>query len=406
MTADGMLAGVRVLDFAGPTLEYAGRMFADLGADVILVEPLGGVPARAQHPLVPTSDGAIVSSHFAYMAAGKQSVAVDITTERGRSILEQLVAVSDVALLPSEVDDQRAFGLEPARMQALNDRLVAISVTGFGNSGPRRHWRSSDLVGWATSGALFNFGEPDRAPLAPGGGLGYAACSLNGAMAAMVALRARRRSGKGQIADISVQEAVMSVTMEAGPLLTLEDRPQKRTGPLRAGPHGIFPTKDGSVEIVAVLPMQWANMATWISEELGIEEATSDALQSPMARFELRELIEVWVCELASRYTKQEFFLEAQRRHIPCGPINTATDLLTDPQLEAVGAWQDVEHPDTTTLRVPRSPVRFDGVPTTVGAVPGIGEHTAEVLRTVLGVSDADVAELAATGVIGIPTAP
>jgi crotonobetainyl-CoA:carnitine CoA-transferase CaiB-like acyl-CoA transferase len=146
-------------------------------------------------------------------------------------------------------------------------------------------------------------------------------------------------------------------------------------------------------------------MAQWISDELGVEEATSEAFRAPSARFDFRELIETWVLDLASGYTKQEFFLEAQRRRVPCGPINNAADLLVDPQLEAVDAWVEVAHPQVTQVRLPRGPVRFDGVATSVGAVPAIGEHTDDVLRNLLSLADREIAALLADGVVRSTTA-
>jgi benzylsuccinate CoA-transferase BbsE subunit len=401
MSASAILAELRVLDLAGPALAYGGRMFADLGADVVLVEPLAGAAARDHPPLVHRPDGTVVSAHFAFMAAGKRSLALNLDTEAGYELLARLVACCDVAFVPDDVDEQRARRLEPERLRTINERLVVAAVGAFGSTGPRRRWRGSDLVGWATSGAMYGMGNPGRPPVAPGGGLAQTAGSLNAAVGTLLALRARTRSGAGQVVDVSQQEAVMSVAMEAGPLYALEGAQPTRVGPRRLGAHGMFPVKDGNVEVVAFLPTQWDAMAQWISDELGIEEATADAFRAPGARFEFREVIEAWVDELASRYTKQEFFLEAQRRRVPCGPINNAADVLADEQLAAVDAWVDVAHPDTETVRLPRAPVRFDGAMTTVGAVPAIGQHTIEVLRDVLGLADAEIDRLVAAGVVG-----
>jgi formyl-CoA transferase len=291
--------------------------------------------------------------------------------------------------------------MDAATLRALNERLVVTTVTAFGTSGPRRHWRGSDLIGWATSGSTIGFGDADRPPIAPGGGLGHAASALNAAVGTLLALRAERRSGRGQAVDISLQEAVLSVGMEAGPLMTLEGRTQQRTGRLRMGAHGLFRVQDGSVEVVAVLPTQWDAMAQWLHEELGIEEATFEVFRGQaMARVASNELIETWVLELMSRYTKQAFFEEAQRRGIPCGPVNSAADLLDDPHLEAIGAWVDVEHPEVGTMRSPRGPVRFDGVPTPVGSVPAPGQHNDEILGKELGLKADRLAELRAQGVV------
>jgi benzylsuccinate CoA-transferase BbsE subunit len=400
--APGLLAGTRVVDSAGEGLTYAGRMFADLGADVILVEPTSGTDARRIPPLVTVRDGVSVSAHFAFMAAGKRSLAVDATVTAGREVLDRLVRASDIVLVPGDLDEQRDRGLDPATLRALSDRLIVTSVTAFGSSGPRRHWRGSDMVGWATSGAMYGIGDPDRPPLAPGGGLADAAGALNAAMGSMLALRARRRNGgAGQVVDISQQEAVLSVSMEAGPLLTMEGQGQVRVGRRRIAAHGVFPVQDGMVEIVAFLPTQWDAMAEWIHDELGVDEVMMDEFRGGSAsRFLYSDLIEGWVLELCSRYTKQAFFHEAQRRRVPCGSINSAADLLADPHLDAVGAWVDVAHPDVDSVRLPRAPVRIDSVAAPVGAVPAVGEHTDAVLRDVVGSTDDEIAALRADGTI------
>jgi crotonobetainyl-CoA:carnitine CoA-transferase CaiB-like acyl-CoA transferase len=190
--------------------------------------------------------------------------------------------------------------------------------------------------------------------------------------------------------------------MEAGPIFTLEGAVQQRTGALRRGAWGLFPVRDGMVEIVPALPAQWDAVAAWIEEELGVEEARSDVFRgSSLDRVPYHELIETWTLDLCSRYTKQEFFVEAQRRRIPCGPVNNAADVLEDPQLDAVGAWVEVEHPDTGSVRLPRGPVRFDGEPTTVGPIPGLGADTDAILRDVLGRDETEISALRASGAVG-----
>jgi crotonobetainyl-CoA:carnitine CoA-transferase CaiB-like acyl-CoA transferase len=255
-------------------------------------------------------------------------------------------------------------------------------VTAFGLTGPRRGWRGGDLIAWAASGAARSTGNSDRPPIAPGGGLAFAAGALNAVVGIVLALRARGRTGKGQLVDISLQEAAMSVSMEAGLLHTLEGKQQRR-GLRRNAAHGLFAVQDGYVEVVAYLPRQWDVMAEWIEEELGIAEARLDTFRgATMNRLPFMELIDTWVASLAARYTKQEFFIEAQRRRIPCGAVNSASDLLADAHLRAVGAFA----PDGSVGL--REPVKFDGIPVWAGAAPELGEHNAQVFRDELGVDD------------------
>ena len=395
------LSAIRVLDLAGEPLARAGRILADMGADVVLVEPPGGSPVRRVPPLVPTSSGEEISPYFAFTAAGKRSLTLDVRTPAGYDLFSRLAAGADVVLVSDDADRLREQRLDYRSLQSLNDRIVYTSLTPFGATGPRRHWRGSDLVAWASSGALTSIGDPDRRPVAPGGTLAYAAGSLNAVAGTVLALLARRRTGHGQMVDISMQEAVLSVTMESSPLFTIEDGSQARVGRRRATASGLFATKDGLVEIDPYMPGQWDALAEWISEELGIEEATMDTFRgSKSVRTPFAELIDPWVEELAGRYGKQDFILEAQRRGIPCGPVNEPADLLEDPHLAAVDAWVQTSYPGLGPIRQPRAPLRVGSEPVGAGNIPSPGEHNDEIYRGELGLTDADLTMIRQNGCI------
>jgi crotonobetainyl-CoA:carnitine CoA-transferase CaiB-like acyl-CoA transferase len=396
-----LLGGVRVLDLAGVRGAQAGRILADLGADVVMIEPPDGGEPRRAAPLVRTAAGVDVSPHFVYMSAGKRSVTLDIAPPQGYALFSDLVRIADVVIVTESSDSLRARRLDFGSLSALNERLIYASLTPFGASGPRRRWQGSDLVAWAASGGLGVLGDPDRRPLAPGGALAYAAGSLNLAAGTVLALAARRRSGKGQMVDVSLQEAVLSVTMESGPFFPLEGAVQTRLGARRGPAQGQFPTRDGFVELLPFMPGQWDALAEWITEELEIREATMDTFKgSVMVRVPYADLIEAWVSQLTSRYTKQAFFVEAQRRGIPCGPVNDPSDLLSDPQLEAVDGWVHGEIPGVGPARWPRPPLRFSGESMDTGRVPGLGEHNRSVYGGELGLTDDRLDELRAAGVI------
>ncbi len=184
-----------------------------------------------------------------------------------------------------------------------------------------RRWLGDDLIGWAMSGVLPSIGDPDLAPLAPPGGLADRTASLNAAVGTMIALRVKRRTGRGQVVDISMQEAVMSVGMEMSPVYVLDTGArQERTGKRRpTPPMGHYPTKDGAVTIIAFTGCQWDALASWISEKTGITEVTLDLFGgTPAERAPYIEAIDAWIEDLTMRFTKQEFSEEAQRRGIPC----------------------------------------------------------------------------------------
>ena len=291
------------------------------------------------------------------------------------------------------VGAMETLGLGYDQLHVHQPELIYTSVTPFGLTGPRRRWRGSDLIGWASSGALPSIGDPDRAPIAPGGGLAYMTGALNAAMGAMLALMARRNGGGGQLVDISLQEAVLSVTMEAGPLVVLEggfDLP--RTGKRRStGPIGHYATKDGAVSIVAYMPEHWRTLAEWIREETGVEEVTSEEFAgTPIARIYYSELIDLWIEGLTTRYRKQEFFEEAQRRGITVAPVNSALDLGDDAQLLATAGWTECDVAGVGALRTPTPPLHIDGQAATVRPAPGLGEHNHDVFVGELGLTDDD----------------
>ncbi len=166
MTGTALLEGVRVVDVSTEAAAYTGRMFADFGADVVLVEPPSGSSARRVAPNVRpgatdtrVEAGDTVSAHFAFMAAGKRSVTIDLTTLPGQQVFRRLVDASDVLVTDAAAGEMEALGLGYEALLARHPGLVYTSVTPFGLTGPRRHWRGSDLVGWAASGALPAIGD-------------------------------------------------------------------------------------------------------------------------------------------------------------------------------------------------------------------------------------------------------
>jgi len=399
-----LLQGLRVVDLAGERLAFAGRILADLGAEVVLVEPPGGGLARRVPPLVRAPAGGLVSPHFLATAAGKRSVTADVTRPEGADLVQRLLATADVVLVTDDDETLAGRGFDPPTLQAAHEWLVITSLTPFGRSGPRRRWRGSDLVAWASSGGLGAIGDIDRGPVAPGGRLADAAGSLNAVAGTVLALRARARLGHGQVVDVSMQEAVLSVTGESGPYFALENPgapANRRVGRRRAAAQGMYRAKDGMVELLPFMPGQWDALAAWIRDDLGIEEVTMDVFRgSPMVRAPFAELIDGWVEQLVARYAKQDFLVEAQRRAIPCGAVSEPGDLLADPHLDAVEGWVTAEVPGIGSLRFPRPPLRVDGVPMGAGAVPALGEGNDYFWGGVLGTSESELTVLAVEGVI------
>ena len=388
-----LLSGLRVVEVTDESVAYAGRLLADLGAEVIVVEPPGGSSVRRKPPLTRTPRGD-VSLYWSWVGAGKRSVTLDLPSDD--EVLHKLLSCSD-AVIVTPATAEPGSSLEAESLADRHPHLVVTSSTPFGLSGVRKHWVGSDLIAWASSGILPSIGDPDRPPVAPVGDLANFTSALNVAIGTLLAVRAARNGAGGQIVDISAQEAMLGVSMEVSVLQVLDGGYEMpRTGSRRPFPPiGHYPTSDGAVAIVGFMPEHWDALAQWICEETGIQDVTNEAFRgTPMNRGPFVDVLDPWIEALTSRYTKQKFFLEAQARGIPVTPVNSMADVADDPHLDAVGAWTDVDVPDLGPLRLPRGPFRIDGHGCDVRPSPAVGEHNEAVFADELQLDSVTVRRL------------
>ncbi len=372
----GPWAGLRVVELSGLTGAYATRMWAALGAEVIVVEPAGGHALRHLPPFAPGVEGSEASLWWAFFAQGKRSVVAEAGTEEHA----RLVASADVVI--TDVDP--AVGA-PA---LANDRQVVVAVSPFGLSGPRQGWKGSELVAWASAGLAFTFGFPDRPPVTAATPVQFAAhvTSLFAVNSAMLALRAVRRSGRGQIVDLSMQECCLSLAPETGVPMFLDDRVHRsRPGNRRnvTRPWGLYPCVDGFVSFLVIQPAHWKAMATWIAEATGMDTVLDEAFCDMRVRWEVSDFIDDLTEQLTRPHTKLELFIEGQRRGIPITPVNTVADLRADPHLQSAGFWRDDKHPVLGTVPSPGSPFRVNHDWWQWASAPLLGEHTDEVLARI-----------------------
>ena len=381
MTSSGSirpLDGIRVVDMAGLVGAYGTRLLAALGAEVIKVEPPGGSRLRHLGPFVEGTDAPENSLWWAYMSMGTRSVVLDAHTSSGRAELEALVRSADVVF-----NDEVAVDHEAILDDAPN--IVWVSLTPFGLTGPKRDWSSSNLIAWAASGVLYTVGFTDQPPVAPGGPaqLVMHSAALNGAIGAMLGLRGRRLTGSGQVIDISLQEAGLVFAPETGVPVFLDDRVHRvRTGNRRelSRPFGIYPTSDGYVSILVLMPHHWVAFARWIQEVTGNDTAVDPVFEDMTVRGETKELVDSWVEELTTSMTSLEVFQEGQRRGIPITPVNTIQALMSDPHLDHVGYWQETDMPGGGTVSIPGAPFRTNANWWLTARAPRLGEHTEEIL--------------------------
>ncbi len=307
------LAGLRVVDCTVERGELCGRYLADLGAEVVKVEPPGGSPARK---LAPVRSG--VSLAWAVRNAGKLGAVLDLETEADRERLRSLLDHSDV-LLTSEV--ALGGGLDTRELAARHPHLVVVAITAFGLEGPFSDYVATDAVLSATGGIAFKAGVPTDTPLFPPGHLVDDLVSVTAAFAALCALYQREHTGAGQFVELSANEAVALAADWALPnvsarVLAGEPPAEVRNG---SGPvYPVFKCKDGYVRLVVLSPRQWRALREWLGEP---EYLQDPELESFVARLMIAAtVINPLLEEHFARFGMDEAAAEAQRRGIVCTP--------------------------------------------------------------------------------------
>lgn len=376
----GALHGLRVLDMSSELSAYGTKLLVDLGADVVRIEPPEGSALRRATPTAP--DG--TSFTQLYVDGGKRSVTLDLDTDDGRERFQSLVSKTDVLYEGLEPGSLARHGFSWEELQALNPRLVLVSVTPFGQTGPYRDWKGEDLTLWAMSGMVQVTGYPDRRPLIPGAHLAYYFIGSFAAAGALAAIHSRALTGRGQWVDVSGHE----VLMEAGGtrLPAQLEEPgvvRTRTGSraLGAVPYGYYQCKDKLICLLGLMRDHWQAIAEWIHEETGITEVLDERFTgSSMVRANYTDEIESYINALAGLHDAADFCVEAQRRGIPAAPVNPIEDTLNDPHLDAQNYWVEVDHPELGIIRWPGAPYRLSAtkwrVPT---PAPALGQHNDEV---------------------------
>jgi benzylsuccinate CoA-transferase BbsE subunit len=383
------LAGIRVLDLTTNHAAYAGRLLADLGADVVRVEPPEGSPVRELAPSERGPKGECLSFAHAFLDAGKRSVTLDLASAAGRERLAQLAAASDVVI---ETAASSALAGEPLDFAVVARRspgLVVVSISAFGRGGPCAGYAATDLTLLAAGGLLALGGYADTEPLAIHGEQAMLACGIYGAVAALAALYERTHTGRGRWIDLSGQECVAFALEDAVAEWSINARVRRRQGDIaREAGTGVYPCRDGHVSVVAGrlgTAKAFDALAQWIAAS-GVSGGTG--LRDPQWQdFRYRQSPEgvARFAEIFGAFCrtrgKQELYREGQARQIAIAPVNTIADVVEDAQLTANGYFQldrlwgkDVTFPGPP-YRLSRTPARRRG------AAPTLGEHNPELLE-------------------------
>jgi len=405
------LSDVKVLDLtwyiAGP---YCTKLLADYGADVVKVErPGAGDPARSLSPFFKDDPHPEKSGLFAHLNTNKKSITLNLKSAAGNKIFRELVRDVDILVESFSPRVMSSLGLSYDELEAVNPGLVMTSISNFGQSGPYRDFKSSELILYGMGGAMSWDGLPEREPLKKGGTVVLFSSGSHAAAATMVALIAARAQGtgrpfqtKGQHVDISLFETqLVSIDRRMSGLVFYQYNKEvtPRIGPRGLGiPYGPYPCQDGHFDAAGGWTM-WPRIARMIGRpDLANDPrwATAEGQTSAESREEFDAIYLSWLMER----TKGQCTEAGQAAGVLCGPVNSSGDLINDPHWKVRAFWAEVEHPVTGRLTYPGAPAKMSETPWQVrNPAPLLGQHNHEIYGR-LGYSKEDLAKLRVSGVI------
>src|SRR6266545_3600132 len=353
------LKGYRALDLTGVSGQLCGRVLADLGMEVIKIEPPGGDPVRNLAPFIHSANGKQLSTTFAHLNAGKASKVLDLNKETDRGAFRQLVETADVVLesfQPGELDGK---GVGYKDLAAINPGIVLASITGFGQTGPKKNLACNDLVALAQSGFLYISGDPLLPPVRPPETQAYYFASIFAAAGVLAALYRRERTGQGDHVDASMQET-LATQEHILRLWATEQQIAKRAGSQHGSvaPARIFPCRDGFVYLY-VTRQHWKLFLTIWTDHHAVFDAP-DWLNNLYRRAnadELNAAVEVFL----SKFTMGEITDLLQSKGIPCVPVNTPMGFANDEHVKGRGFIAAVEHDGFGSAKQPAMPFVIDG---------------------------------------------
>jgi crotonobetainyl-CoA:carnitine CoA-transferase CaiB-like acyl-CoA transferase len=396
------LAGYRVLDLCHDYGMLCTKIMADLGADVITIEPPAGMVTRVRGPFYHDQAEPEKSLYFWYFHTNKRSITLNLEAPEGQALFKQLLRTADVLVETCPPDFLPRLGLGYADLCALHPGLVMTSITGFGSTGPYRRYRAPDIVGLAMGGLLYLCGEPDGPPVPPGGQQGVHLAALNGVTGTLIALWHRDMTGMGQHVDVSMQAAVANTLETTHQTYDFNGEIRRRFGHTREGAAYILPCQDGYIALICGSKLGWPQLVQWMQDE-GCDEVVGDPrLLDDIYRFEHDAEVHAALQAFFASKTKRHIYTEAQRRRLPLAPVNTPGDLVDSPQLQARGFFVDVEHPELgTSVRYPGAPYALSATPWRITRrPPWLGEHNEDIYVQELGVSRDELSALRAGGII------
>ena len=407
----------RVLDLTDEKGLLCAKILGDLGADVIKIEKPGGDISRRLGPFFHNNIHPEKSLLWFAYNSNKRGITLDFASADGGALLKRLVKSADFLIESFPPGYMSRLGLGYESLKNINPRLIMVSITPFGQEGPHKDWKSSDIVSMATGGFMALVGDDDRPPVRISADQSFLHACAEGAVASLIALHDRHRSGEGQHIDVSIEASMVATTISAIPYWDMSNVILKRSGPYRVGQRGEgkkvpqqWPCKDGSVSYAI-----WGGQAgaktnkalvDWIESD-GM--ATDTLLNMDWSCFDLKNVdddllnkLEEDIGKFFLSHTKKELYQGAIERRIQLYPIYSIKDIREDSQLEARNFWESVKHDELDAeITYPGSFARNSEVNMKIcRRAPLIGEHNVEIYMEELGLSSDEMRTLRQAGII------
>ena len=387
------LAGMSVLEF-GPGFSgaYCAKLLADFGAEVIKIESPEGDPARGRGPFPEKKPHPEKSGLFIYLNTNKYGITLDCQTSEGREIFKNLVEKTDILVQTFPPARLSELGLTYEILAKENPRLIMVSLTPFGQTGPWRDYRARTLNVCQASGAssIIQTGDLEREPIKNAGLSDDFDCGQNAAVAALGAVLSREKTGRGAHLDISMQEALMSLGRVD--LLRFANEGGVMRRDLRGVVvGGIMETADGHINLVAIQENQWQGLVKLMGNpEWTRDEICRDEMSRAWYADDINTKIQAW----AKPQKKEEVYHRGQALGVPITPIYDSRDVDDSPQTAAREFLMEVEHPEIGKLKIPQASYRFSEIPWRFRRpAPRLGEHNRLVFVERLGLSPEEVEE-------------
>lgn len=391
---------IRVLDLTDTTASACGRFLADLGANVIKLEPPGGDKSRLLPPYAKNEVGANQSLFFLHFNHGKRGITLDLSSDAGAQLFRRVADTADVVIESFAPGMMDTWGIGYESLRANNEKLIFVSITPFGQDGPYRNFLGGESVAFAFSGLMALSGEPGEEPILAPGNLACGMASMHAALAVQVAIIDRLSSGKGIRIDASLAEAALHIGSYTVPEYSAIARKPVRTShrfnTLDWSDH--FKCRDGYVRISFPTLANWRAFREWVGDPIELRDPSFD---DGLIRNQRRDLILPYVEQLCLAKTRAELYAEGQERHLAVSPINTAAEYVGSDQTSARNVFEE----DESTTANPYwhlNPIFQDrgGERRESHRAPTVGQDNKEIYCRELGLSESELSQLTAEGVI------